>query len=309
MNTSRFPSLARLARGVLTGPALACLAGCGGVLDPQGPVAEAQKHIMLNSLGIMLCVIVPTIVATLAFAWWFREGNSKARYQPNFAYSGRIELVTWSIPVMIVLFLAGITWIGSHELDPFNRLPTTDNRKTLEIQVVSLDWKWLFIYPDQRIAAVNELTVPAGTPVHFSLTSASVLNSFFVPQLGSMIYNMNGMTSELNLQANRPGNYYGLSSHFSGDGFPGMHFTMHAVPDAEFATWVQSVQANGPALDHDSYAELSKQSLNVKPYTFRSADPTLYGDIVSQKIPPGPGPAEGNPGPDIKPTSTITRKS
>ena len=284
------------------------LAGCGGVLDPQGPVGEAQKYILLDSLAIMLCVIVPTIIATIAFAWWYREGNPKARYQPTFAYSGRIELVTWAVPILIVLFLGGITWISSHDLDPFKPLPVAQGRKTLEVQVVSLDWKWLFIYPDQHIATVNELTVPAGAPVHFTLTSASVLNSFFVPQLGSSIYNMNGMSSQLNLQADRPGNYYGLSAHFSGDGFPGMHFNLHAVPEAEFATWVQSVQADGPTLDHASYGELAKQSLNVRPYTYRAAEPGLYEDIVSQKLPPAPGPVEGRPDPTVSPTSTITKK-
>ena len=304
MNTTRGRLVIRLARAAPAVAALATLAGCGGVLDPQGPVGEGQKAILLNSLAIMLCVIVPTIVTTVAFAWWYREGNPKARYQPTFAYSGRIELVTWSIPVLIILFLGGITWISSHELDPFKPLPSADNRKPLEIQVVSLDWKWLFIYPDQGIAAVNQLTVPAGVPVHFSLTSASVLNSFFVPQLGSMIYNMSGMNSELNLQANRPGNYPGLSTHFSGDGFPGMHFTLHAVPDAEFENWVRSVRADGPALDRASYGELSKQSLNVKPYTYRSAEPGLYQDIVTQKLPPGPGPDEGRGGTGVKPVST-----
>ena len=300
MNTS----FSRLSRGALATTPLLALAGCGGVLDPQGPVGEAQKTILLDALAIMLCVIVPTIIATLAFAWWFREGNGKARYQPDFAYSGRIELVTWSIPILIVLFLGGITWIGSHQLDPFRKLPAAGSHQTLEVQVVSLDWKWLFIYPDQHIAAVNELTVPAGTPVHFTLTSASVLNSFFVPQLGSMIYNMNGMSSELNLQANRPGNYPGLSTHFSGDGFPGMHFTLHAVPDAEFAAWVQSVQADGPTLDRASYADLAKQSQNVRPFTYRSAEPGLYDDIVTQRVPPGPGPDEGHPNPGVKPTTT-----
>ena len=305
--TNSFP-LVRLARGGLLTAVLATLSGCGGVLDPQGPVGDAQKHIILDALAIMMCVIVPTIIATLAFAWWYREGNTKARYQPTFAYSGRIELVTWAVPILIILFLAGLTWISSHELDPFKKLPVAANRKTLDVQVVSLDWKWLFIYPDQHIAAVNELTVPAGAPVHFTLTSASVLNSFFVPQLGSMIYSMNGMSTELNLQANKTGNYYGLSTHFSGDGFPGMSFNLHAVTDQQFAAWVKSVQADGPMLDRASYAELSKQSLNVKPYTYRSAEPGLYEDIVTQKIPSGPGPQEGNPGPDVKPTTTITRK-
>src|SRR4051812_2326242 len=159
----------------------------------------------------MLAIVIPTILATLAFAWWFRESNSRARYLPDWAYSGRIELVVWAIPTLVILFLGGVTWIGSYDLDPAR--PLSSHVKPLEVQVVSLDWKWLFIYPEQGVAAVNELVVPAGRPVHFSLTSASVMNAFFVPQLGSMIYAMNGMTTQLHLQADRPGDFYGRSSH------------------------------------------------------------------------------------------------
>ncbi|TKB40438.1 MAG: ubiquinol oxidase subunit II, partial [Mesorhizobium sp.] len=191
----------------------ALLAGCqGGVLDPQGPVGAAQRTILLNSVAIMLAIVVPTIVATLGFAWWFRETNTRARYLPEWAYSGRIELVVWSIPILVILFLSGIIWIGSHDLDPMK--PLDSQQKPLEVQVVSLDWKWLFIYPEQNVASINQLVVPAGRPVHFSLTSASVMNAFFVPQLGGMIYTMNGMTTQLHLQADQPGEFYGRSAHF-----------------------------------------------------------------------------------------------
>ncbi len=209
------------------------LGGCsGGILDPKGPVGSAQRLILFDALAIMLAVVVPVIVAILAFAWWYRASNSKARYLGDWAYSGRIEFVVWAIPALVIMFLGGIAWISSHDLDPARPLPSKD--KPLEVQVVSLDWKWLFIYPEQGVASVNQLVVPAGVPVHFSLTSASVMNAFFVPQLGTMIYTMNGMTTQLNLQADQPGVFHGLSSQYSGDGFSGMAFEVRAVSSGDF---------------------------------------------------------------------------
>jgi cytochrome o ubiquinol oxidase subunit 2 len=236
----------------------------------------------------MLAIVIPTILAIIAFAWWFRASNTRARYRPEFTYSGRIELVVWSIPLMVILLLGGVSWIGSHRLDPAT--PIQSSLTPLEIEVVSLDWKWLFLYPNQGIASVNMLVVPAGIPIHFKLTSASVLSAFFVPQLGSMIYTMNGMTTQLNLMADRPGVYRGLSSHFNGDGFSGMHFALSAVRPAQFEAWVAQARDHGPVLDARSYRTLSQQSLNVAPFTFRAADAGLFGDIVMQTLPPAPGP-------------------
>jgi len=206
--------------------------GCrsGGVLDPQGPVGAADRLIMFNALEIMLAIVIPTIAAALLFAWWFRASNSRARYTPSWGYSGRIELIVWAIPTLIITFLGGVIWIGSHDLDPATPL----GAGPLEVQVVSLDWKWLFIYPQQSVASVNELFVPVGVPVHFRLTSATVMNVFFVPQLGSMIYTMNGMVTQLHLQADHAGDYYGESAMYSGDGFSGMHFALRAVPQDQF---------------------------------------------------------------------------
>jgi cytochrome o ubiquinol oxidase subunit 2 len=265
------------------------LAGCqSAVLDPRGPVGRAEKAILIDSLAIMLAIVVPTIIATLAFAWWFRASNKKARYLPEWAFSGRIELVVWSIPIMVILLLGGVTWIGSHQLDPAK--PLASKSAALEIQVVSLDWKWLFIYPDLHVASVNELVVPAGVPLHFSLTSASVMNSFFVPQLGSMIYTMNGMATELYLHADEPGTYLGRSAHYSGDGFSDMRFEVRALPADQFAAWAAATRNIGPTLDAASYAALTKQSSNLKPSSFGSADPGLFRKIVLQQLPPGPGP-------------------
>jgi cytochrome o ubiquinol oxidase subunit 2 len=279
-------------RGViLLGPI--ALMGCqAAVLDPRGLVGIADKTILLDSLAIMLAIVLPTIGATFGFAWWFRASNTRATHRPDFVYSGQLELIIWAIPVMVIILLGGVAWIGSHDLDPAAPLPSAS--KPLAIQGVSLDWKWLFIYPDQHIASVNQLVVPAGVPLHFSLTSGSVMNAFFVPQLGSMIYTMNGMTSRLNLQADAPGTFQGLSSHYSGDGFSGMHFEVQAVPAEQFSAWVDATRRTGPALDAASYAALARQSLDTQPFTYRSADPGLYQQIVTQQLPPAPGPQGDN---------------
>jgi cytochrome o ubiquinol oxidase subunit 2 len=261
------------------------LAGCNrGILDPVGPVAAAEKQILINSTAIMLAIIIPTMVATVAFAWWFRRGNSKATYLPDWEYSGAIEMVVWAIPALTIMLLGGIAWIGSHDLEPSK--PLKSNAPPLKVEVVSLDWKWLFIYPDQGIATVNQLVVPAGTPVSFRLTSATVWNSFFVPQMGTMIYTMPRMTTRLNLQADKPGTYNGLSSHFSGDGFPGMQFQVQSLPADQFAMWAQGARGQGPALDGRGYAELSKPSSYVKPMTYGAVAPGLFDAIVADRAPP-----------------------
>lgn len=267
-----------------------------GVLDPQGPIGAAQLTILIDSLAIMLAIVVPTIAATLGFAWWFRAGNERARYLPDWKFSGQIEVLVWSIPLMTIMLLGGVAWIGSHALDPARELPS--DSPPLEVQVASLDWKWLFIYPDRQVAAVNELVIPAGVPVRFTLTSASVMNAFFIPELGSMLYAMNGMASELNLRADRPGTFQGRSTHYSGAGFSDMAFSVRAVPAEEFAGWLDRTAAgSGPTLDATSYAQLAEQSSDVAPFTYRAVDPGLFHRIVMQELPPGPGPTvETNPG-------------
>jgi cytochrome o ubiquinol oxidase subunit II len=251
-----------------------------GVLDPQGPVASSQRLLLINSTEIMLVVVVPVILATLGFAWWYRSSNARARRSEELAYEGRIDFVVWSIPALVVILLSGVNWIGSHQLDP--RAPIAAGTKPLEVEVASLDWKWLFIYPDQGIAALNQLIVPAGAPLSFRLTSATVMNSFFVPQLGSQIYTMPGMTTHLNLLAGRPGEYPGISANFSGDGFSDMRFIVKAMPANEFNAWVAQVRGSGSALDIPSYAELAKPSRAVPPTTYRSVDPKLFERIVDQ---------------------------
>ena len=261
------------------------------ILDPQGPIGTADKTILIDSLAIMLAIVLPTIAAIFAFAFWFRASNTKASYWPDWEYSGRIELVVWAIPALTVILLGGVAWIGAHQLDPPK--PIAGASSPLTIQVVSLDWKWLFIYPDQKVATINTLTVPAGVPLQFQLTSASVMNVFFIPQFGSMIYTMNGMTTRLNLQADRPGTYQGLSAQFSGDGFADMHFDVHVVPSEQFPKWAEDASNAGKSLDEQSYQQIAKPSMKDEPAIYRLADPDLFRSIATQKIPPSPGAQAG----------------
>jgi cytochrome o ubiquinol oxidase subunit 2 len=264
--------------------ALSVGACADGVLDPHGPIAFDERTILFNSLGIMLAIVIPTILATLAVAFWFRAANTRARYMPDFQYSGRIEMMVWSIPAMTVLLLGSLCWVGAHDLDPPK--PITSAVKPLTVQVVSLDWKWLFIYPEQGIASVNTLTIPAATPISFELTSSGVMNSFFVPQLAGQIYTMGAMTTRLQLLASEPGSYEGRSANFSGSGFSDMYFFVHAVPPDQFTAWVAETKGAGPTLDQESYDELVKPSQAVAPFTYGSVSPGLFETLVSSAMPP-----------------------
>ena len=290
-----------------TAPALLlALTGCShqGVLDAAGPVGGGERTILLNSLVIMLVIVIPTIVATLGFAWWYRADKPRGRYLPDWAYSGRVELVVWSIPILVILFLAGVIWVGSHDLDPYKPLPVQKNARPIEVQVVSLDWKWLFIYPEQGVASVNSLVIPVGVPVHFSLTSASVMNAFFVHRLGSMIYTMNGMVTQVSLQADKPGTYWGQSAQYSGDGFSDMNFQTHAVAPADFATWVAKTKGQGPVLDAAAYAGLARQSTVKRPYDYGAVQPGLFDQIATQRLAPAAGPQAGHGGVNVSPRSS-----
>jgi cytochrome o ubiquinol oxidase subunit 2 len=265
---------------------LPSLGSCGGVLDPHGPIGSAEKLILLDSLSIMLVIVVPLIVATLGVAWWFRSSNTRARYRPDWEFSGTLELIVWAVPLLVITFLGGIAWFGSHWLDPYRALPS--NTQPLEVEVVSLDWKWLFIYPNDGIAAVNELVIPVGRPVHFRLTSSGVMNSFFVPQLGSQIYTMAGMASQLSLQADGAGTYPGLSAQFSGQGFADMHFEVRAVPAEAYARWVTEAKTAQRRLDTAAYSALAQPSENVSPVIYGTVAPRMFESIVNEFMPPAP---------------------
>jgi cytochrome o ubiquinol oxidase subunit II len=257
----------------------AALGGCSdGVLDPKGPIAAAERLIMLNSTGIMLAIVIPTILATLGTVFWFRASNKRARYLPDFAYSGRLELLVWSIPIMTVLLVGGVAWVSSYDLDPPKAFASTV--KPVRVQVVSLDWKWLFIYPNEGIATVNQLTVPVGTPISFELTSSGVMNSFWVPQLGGQIYTMAGMVTRLHLQADHAGSYRGLSANYSGAGFSDMYFNVYTVSAEGFAQWVAATRTAGSVLDRQSYVALAKPSQAVTPFSYRAVAPDLFAGIL-----------------------------
>jgi cytochrome o ubiquinol oxidase subunit 2 len=263
----------------------ATLLGCSeGVLAPRGPIAGAQREILFNSLGIMLAIVIPTMLATLGIAFWFRSSNRRAPYLPDFAYSGRLELLVWSIPAMTVMLLGGVAWIGAYDLAPTR--PISSAVKPLRVQVASLDWKWLFIYPDQGVASVNRLTLPVGTPISFELTSSGVMNTFWVPQLAGQIYTMAGMTTRLQLQADVPGTYRGVSGNFSGEGFADMHFAVEAVPAEDFTPWVEATRQTGPALDARSYADLVRPGIVATPFSYRSVAPDFFGHILSASVHP-----------------------
>lgn len=259
------------------------LSSCSGVLDPKGPIGGAERIILLDATAIMSAVILPVIAMTLAFAWRYRAGNSRAVRWPDWSYSGSLEFVVWSIPTLVILFLGGIAWIGSHDLDP--RKPIRSEAKPLEVDVVSLDWKWLFILPSEGIASVNRLVVPVATPIRLRLTSASVMNSFFVPSLGSQIYTMAGMATELYLMADNPGEYAGISAQFSGDGFSNMGFVMQAVPPEGFGAWVAAARKGGGELDAARFATLARPSQADAPITYGTIASDLFEAIVAGSAP------------------------
>ena len=250
-----------------------------GVLDPHGPVGKAERVILYDSTAIMLAVVIPVIVLTLVFAWWFRAKNSRARYRPDWEYSGRIEMIIWSIPALVILFLGGIAWTGSHNLDP--PAPLEGSATPLDIEVISLDWRWLFIYPKEGIASLNRLVVPAGVPLRFRLTSTTVMNSFFVPQLGSQIYTMPNMVTQLNLQADQTGTFEGLSAQFSGDGFSDMRFDLVSTEAEAFKDWVGATKAQGGILDAATFAELLKPAPVAGSRTYAQVSEGLFNRISS----------------------------
>jgi cytochrome o ubiquinol oxidase subunit 2 len=275
-------------------PLTALLSGCDrAVLHPAGDVALQQRDIIYFSTALMLLIIVPVIALIITFAWRYRKGNG-ATYDPNFDHSTALELVIWSAPLLIIICLGALTWWSTHLLDPFrplNRVSATraidPKVKPLVVQVVSLDWKWLFIYPEQGVATVNELVLPVDRPVRFDMTSTNMMNTFYAPTLAGMIYTMPGMRSTLHAVLNRPGTFDGLSANYSGAGFSKMHFVLYGVNDRGFDSWVARVKASGLVLDTNRYLALEKPSEGVKAMYFSSADPTLFDRIFRRCVHPG----------------------
>ena len=260
---------------------LLSLGGCNMVLfDPKGQIGVDEKSLIITCTLLMLLVVVPVIVMTLAFAWKYRASNTKATYMPDWAHSTRIEVVVWLVPCIIIAILGWLTWESTHKLDPYR--PLDSDVKPITIQAVSLDWKWLFIYPEQGIATVNEIAFPKDTPVNFQITSDTVMNSFFIPQLGSQIYSMTGMLTKLHLIANEEGVFDGISANYSGGGFSGMRFKAIATSEQGFQDWVAKVKTAQAGLTEEGFPELAKPSENVPATYFSSVTPDLFQHILTK---------------------------
>lgn len=251
------------------------------VFNPKGIIASRERRLMIIAIILGLLVVVPVYVITVIIALKYREGNTKKRkYNPDWDHHRGLELTWWGIPTAIIVFLAVLTWTSSHALDPYK--PISSSAKPLTIQVVALDWKWLFIYPKQNIASVNYLQIPVNTPVTFDITSDAPMNSFWIPQLGGQIYAMPGMSTQLHLMASQPGSYAGSSANISGNGFAGMTFTAKAVAPADFSHWVAQVKKSSGNLSFSEYAKLVKPSQNIPPTYYASAASGLYDYTVAK---------------------------
>jgi cytochrome o ubiquinol oxidase subunit 2 len=248
------------------------------VLEPKGVIAEKERNLIVFALLLALVVVIPVYTLLFVFVWRYREGNKKAKYSPNLAGSRKLEALWWFIPSVLILILSIVTWRSSHELDPYK--PLISSVAPINVQVVALDWKWLFIYPQQHIASVNLLEFPVGTPINFEVTSDAPMNSFWIPQLGGQIYAMPGMSTQLHLMATSTGDFAGSSANISGDGFAGMDFTARATSEGSFNDWVQTVQDSPQSLSQQMYDQLARASEN-NPVAFYSAPANnLYNTIL-----------------------------
>lgn len=262
---------------------LLLLSGCNWeILDPQGSIGQSEKTLLITSVLLMLLIVVPVIGLTLWTAWHFRATNARATYRPDFAHSLPIEIVVWVIPCLIIIALGIITWTSTHALDPYRKIAS--NRTPVNVEVVALDWKWLFIYPAQGIASVNELVAPVNTPIRFEITASSVMNSFFIPALAGQIYAMPGMQTELNAAIDQPGTYEGFSANYSGAGFSGMHFKFYGKTRADFDGWVAQTRASGATLNSANYLQLAQPSERELVHRYATVSAGLYDAILRQCV-------------------------
>ncbi|MFP5394199.1 MAG: ubiquinol oxidase subunit II [Gammaproteobacteria bacterium] len=271
------------------------LAGCNTVvMNPSGDIANQQGRLLVISVALMLLIIVPVIALTVLFAWRYRKNNTTAKYEPDWDHSTQLELVIWGAPLLIIIVLGLITWVSTHLLDPYRPLSRLDanrplpaNVKTLEVQVVALDWKWLFIYPEQGIATVNQLVTPVDVPIRFKISASSVMNSFYIPALAGQIYAMPGMETTLHAVLNKPGTFDGFSANYSGAGFSHMRFKYKGVSQGEFDQWVASTRAAGGTLDRAAYLALEKPSEREPARAFGAAEAGLFNAVVNRCVAPG----------------------
>ena len=264
------------------------LSGCKDLvlIHSKGVIGRDERDLIFTAFALMLLVVVPVIILTLVFAYKYRASNSKAKYDPEFTHSTKIEIVVWGIPIVIIGILAVIVWKSTHALDPYKPIEV-DGVKPLNIQVVALDWKWLFIYPEQHIATVNYLQFPVGVPVKFSVTADAPMNSFIIPQLGGQIYAMAGMTTQLHLLADEQGVYDGRGYVINGNGFNGMHFKSYVTSQEAFDSWVESVKSSPDSLTTEVYKQLQKPTEYVQPKLYGSVADNLFDNIVMKYMMPG----------------------
>jgi cytochrome o ubiquinol oxidase subunit 2 len=257
------------------------------VLNSKGTIADAQRDLIVSTVLLSGLVVVPVFALTIGIAWKYREGNTKARYTPDWDHDRVIEGIWWAVPAAIILLLAVITWQSTHALDPYR--PLQSEKKPINVQVVALQWKWLFIYPDQKIASVNYLRFPEKTPVNLQITADAPMNSFWVPQLGGQVYAMAGMTTKLHLMANESGEYYGSSANLSGEGFSDMKFTAQSSSQTDFEKWVRETKTSPIDLNDSEYKTLSAKSRNNPPMTYWNVDDGLYDKVVAKYMGHGGG--------------------
>ena len=260
-------------------------------MHPAGAVASQQGHLIVVATVLMLLVIIPVMALTVLFAWRYRKSNTGATYLPDWDHSTQLELVIWAAPLLIIIALGAVTWISTHTLDPYRPLRRIDathavssDMKPLTVEVVALDWKWLFIYPEQGIATVNELAAPVDIPINFKITASTVMNSFFIPSLAGQIYAMPGMETQLHAVMNQAGAYDGFSANYSGAGFSDMHFKFHGLSAAEFDRWVQEAKASGKTLDRPRYLELERPSEREPVQRYASVSDGLYEAILNRSV-------------------------
>jgi cytochrome o ubiquinol oxidase subunit 2 len=256
------------------------LSSCQGValLDPKGPVGEVNRDLLLIALGLGFLVVIPVIAMTIWFALRYRESNKTATYKPHWEGSLKIEAVIWLVPIAIIVVLSYLTWVYTTSQDPYKPIASTE--KPLHVQVISTDWNWVFLYPEQGVAQVNKLVLPVGVPVTFDMTSAAVMSSLFIPDLGSQMYIMAGMVSHLNLLASKPGTFTGKNMEYSGSGYNKMHFQTLAVSSDEFAKWVAETKASTSTLSWDQFRDVSKPREDYPVTSWGSYDPQIFNKVV-----------------------------
>ncbi|WP_453963923.1 ubiquinol oxidase subunit II [Bradyrhizobium elkanii] len=276
-------------------PFAALLGGCDFVvLAPAGDIAAQQRDLVVISTVLMLIIVLPVMALTVFFAWRYRQSNAAAPYEPEWDHSTQLELVIWSAPLLIIICLGALTWMGTHLLDPYRSLgriaadkPIESKDTPLNVEVVALDWKWLFIYPDYGVAAVNELAAPVDRPIRFRITASSVMNSFYIPALAGQIYAMPGMETKLHAVANKEGTYRGFSANYSGAGFSGMHFDFKSLSSADFDKWIATAKTSANMLGRTDYLQLERPSQNDPVRLYRSVDRDLYKAVLNMCVEPG----------------------